>query len=69
MSRRETDTKCPKCKQIAKFDDGDLSMDILAHYYCGDCMIWTENRHTSIWTDGMDEFKSNGRKHHTRLCQ
>ena len=58
---------CPKCKQTAKLDKGDLKMDILQHYYCSDCMIWTEDRHTSIWTDGVDEFKSNGRKHHTRL--
>ena len=59
--------KCPKCKQEAKFDEGDLDLDILKHYYCGDCMLWTQDRYTSIWTDGCDEFKSNGRTHHTRL--
>jgi hypothetical protein len=58
---------CPKCKQTAKFDEGNLDMDILAHYYCSDCMIWTENRHTSIWTDGCEEWKGNGRVHHPRL--
>ena len=66
MKREQKD--CPKCSQSAKFDGGNLEMDILAHYYCGDCMIWTENRHTSIWTDGCDEWKSNGTEHHTRLC-
>lgn len=69
MKKEEKD--CPKCKRQAKFDGGDLEMDILAHYYCGECMIWTENRHTSIWTDGCDEYKStNGRyeMHDTRCC-
>ena len=61
--------KCPKCKQVASWDDGNLDMDILAHYYCSDCMIWTENRHTAIWTDGVEEFKSNGTRHYPRLCQ
>ena len=62
---------CPKCKRQAKFDGGDLEMDILAHYYCSECMLWTENRHTSIWTDGCDEYKSikgNFEGHDTRLC-
>lgn len=63
----EKDKKCPKCKQTAKFDEGDLKLDILKHYYCSDCMLWTENRHTSIWTDGCEEFKSNGRIHHSRM--
>lgn len=53
---------CPKCKEQAKFDKGNLKMDILAHYYCSECMIWTENRHTSVWTDGCDEFYSNGKE-------
>jgi hypothetical protein len=44
MKKEEKD--CPKCKRQAKFDGGDLEMDILAHYYCGECMIWTENRQT-----------------------
>ena len=50
--------KCIKCNETANHDKGDITMKILPHYYCSDCMIWQDE--SGEWTDGVDYWNSRG---------